>query len=303
MNKKLKSLKYVFIGILLGVAFYHLDDIYHQLKTHELSIKPIIGLFLFSILSLILQAYLSKTICLFCNKQLNLFKSLAINVYGALLGIIMPMGSVSYKAIYLKNTLGLSYTHYASFYGISVLAAFNASLLLLLILCFTASSDIKAQLFIFIINIIGNSVIFLRKPLARMLNASWAFKIREILLYEGFYHKYLKLFIIHCLSLSCFIAMYFFAFKSFNTENTLFSIAALVAVQNLLFLIPLIPGNLVILESTAAWMMQFQNIHHYDTVLAVLLLRATSIFCIILLVFVSNFALPLKNFIKNRELS
>lgn len=265
--------------------------------------KPILGLFIFSFINIFIQAYLSKSICHFCGKQLNLIKSVAINVYGALMGIIMPMGSIGYKAIYLKNNLGLSYSHYASFYGISIIAAFNASLLLLFLISFTSNSNLSTQLVLLLMNFISNSILFLRKPIGHFLNSAITQKIKESLLCEAFTSKYLKLFIIHSFSLSCFTLMYFFAFKSFNTESTLLSIAALVAVQNLLFLIPLIPGNFVILESTAAWIMQFQNIYHYDTVLAVLLLRAISLICIILLVFFSNFSFPLKSFLKTKRLS
>ncbi|MBF0199262.1 MAG: hypothetical protein HQL32_16225, partial [Planctomycetes bacterium] len=53
------------------------------------------------------QAWMTRTIVGYCGKSLNIFRALGINLLAGLWGMWLPMGSVGYKAMYLKHELNI----------------------------------------------------------------------------------------------------------------------------------------------------------------------------------------------------
>ncbi|MBF0197266.1 MAG: hypothetical protein HQL32_06130, partial [Planctomycetes bacterium] len=69
-------------------------------------------------------------------------------------------------------------------------------------------------------------------------------------------------------------------------------LALLVSGQNLIFLAPIVPGNLVLLESAGGWLLEQENIPFWASVSAIALMRLVFLSGLLLLGFCGKFFLP-----------
>ena len=272
MKNWIKYIRLVlFVGI-IAFAIFKCGDLYSRIKVYEFKAQPFLFIVLFVFISFAVQALLTKTIVSFCDKKIKLSSALGINVMGGLMGILLPFGSVAYKAIHLKNKYNIDISAYSSFYGLSFLCSLVASVLSILIVSLFASKVSVSIWCIFAI------VVFI----ICFLSINWFgekfpfLKDKNVLrsVFNDERKKYSVYFIaIHLLSLVNYILIYKACLSFLDINISFLMLGLLVAIQNIMFLAPIVPGNFGFLEYAAIIVLGSNDIHDLDIALAVLLMR------------------------------
>jgi uncharacterized membrane protein YbhN (UPF0104 family) len=280
-----RSFKFLRISLFIALLIFGLTkcrELYDKLKNVEFNFLKFIIIILFVVLSFIIQAWLTKIITKFCDAKIKIPEALQINVIGGLFGVLMPFGSVAYKAVYLKKHQGIEMMKYSSFYGLSFSAACFASVIILMFAGLYYGESSIWILSILILSAILLFVIFLDKifnSFPRIKDAN----VFKSFMSEKRYMYFFQFTGLHFFGLLNYVLIYQACFYFLSLTVPIIQSCALVAIQNIIFLAPVVPGNLVVLESIAAWLMSVNNMNPYDIVLAVLLMRFTMMFSLIVL--------------------
>jgi len=91
----------------------------------------------------------------------------------------------------------------------------------------------------------------------------------------------------HAFGLFTYIVLYYFCFESLNIHVNFFYLSVWVAIQSFLFLAPLVPANLVIMEALGALLLANANASPHSIVLGIALMRLV---CMVGLFFFAPFA-------------
>lgn len=261
--QKLKSirtlLRWVLAPLLIWVAYQHLDSIWLELRIVNLSSGYVVFLGLFVFMIFCSQAGVTTTIVNASEAKISFLKALQLNITAGFWGLVMPFGSVSYKAQALKLDYQVSIKKYARLFLISTLLSVWLSVVFL---CATVT---KLPTW----------------PFRQVFLAAGAGALLVIPVYGFLKFKQSKILELpfkslgswHMMGLISYIGLYYFCFKTMDLTIPLIVLSAWVAVQSLLFVFPLVPGNLVIMEAIGAYLLMQQNLKAESIVIGIALMR------------------------------
>lgn len=279
----------VVLLIWVGREFRHS---YEQIDFGVLQKLPLLLLLLFAPLTFVVQAAVTRQIVANCDARLGLVRATMVNLVGALYSLLMPMGAVGYKAWYLKRHLKLPWGEYVSWYALSALASVFAGVLLF-IGGALAGGDYRAAigagfLLVGMVSVLfGFEVLSAKMPMTnRIVEFLSRFRVR------GRFSPFFKLLVLHFVGLFVYMFLYGIAFRSMSVQVTEPGVlAVVVGAQSVLFIVALVPGNLVILEAAVGGLASWQGGEFWQAALAAALLRFASLFCVLLLGGLSSIAL------------
>lgn len=282
MKAWLKYLRILCFSALSVFALTKCSGLYEQLSVHEFVFHKTLIVIFFVLISFIVQAVLTKQITFFCSGNIKLFHALKINMLGGLWGVLLPFGSVAYKAVYLKNHHQIEMLRYSSFYGLSFLASMVASLILVAV-----SSVYYSEVNLLILSSVLLICIAILLCVIDSIGKKFP-SLMEINAFRSLFEKkrkkyFLHFLILHFFGLLNYMLIYQSCFYFLDLSIPVIQSCALVAIQNILFLAPLVPGNFVVLEVVAAWLMKAHQTNPYDVVLAVLIMRFVMLACLLVM--------------------
>ncbi len=299
LKEWLKYLRIIFFAALLVFALTKFRALYDQLKVHEFVLHKTLIIVFFVLISFVVQAVLTKKITSFCGGQIKIHHALKINMLGGLWGVLLPFGSVAYKAVYLKNHHHIEMLRYSSFYGLSFLASTVASLLLVSVSSLYYSVYDLLVLSLALLSCIAVFFIVI-EPLGKGFPRLQGVNVLKSLFDRERKKIFIHFLILHFFGLFNYILIYQSCFYFLELSIPFVQSCALVAIQNILFLAPLVPGNFVVLELVAAWLMNTHQTNPYDVVLAVLIMRFVMLACLLVM---SLLCLIIKNPTENKTQS
>ena len=216
------------------------------------------------------QAGMTWLITRFCEAKVPYFKCLSLNVLGGLWGMLLPMGSVAYKAVALKRDHGLSMSRYGSFYGLATMANVWASLILLYYF-----GVFEGQIYGFLVKLL-----VLTGPL-------WVFVVLQLMSkwptlnkYTGepmafgcYLVRFFSLVAIQLIGAMVYLGIYALALGWMSVSLPLGPVMVVVVMQSVLFLAPVVPGNAVVLEGAGMWWLAKFGVEPAVGIAAILLMR------------------------------
>ena len=119
----------------------------------------------------------------------------------------------------------------------------------------------------------------------------------ELIASFGLQHSHLKLAVtrflwVQALGLLAYVAMYLFSLALFGIDISLKYGLSIVVFQSWLFLVPIVPGNLVLLESLVAWVLLDAGVPLELSIAATLLNRGVMLICLLILAPWAQWTLP-----------
>jgi uncharacterized membrane protein YbhN (UPF0104 family) len=205
------------------------------------------------------QAGVTKTIVDASDSKISFFKAIQLNIAGGFWGLVMPFGSASYKAQALKLDYQISIKRYASMFLFSTLLSAWLSAI------FLCATVIKLPLWPYRLVFMGvGGVSLLMIPIFYFMKYKQSHLADLPVKGLGSWHV---------LGLLSYIGLYYFCFKTLGWPIPLIALSAWVAVQSLLFVFPLVPGNLVIMEALGAYLLVQQNLSAESVVIGITLMR------------------------------
>jgi hypothetical protein len=227
------------------------------------------------------QALMTREVVACCGARLELLTALRINVLGGLWGLLLPMGSVGYKAIYLKRKLALGPYHYGKWYLWSSLV----NLVLgagVMVLCWWSYLPLWSMALL----------LFLAVTAMLLKRQCFAFIARFGLLQSHLSLAVQRLLWVQTLGILAYVGMYLFSLSLFGIDISLKYGLSIVVFQSWLFLVPIVPGNLVLLESLVAWVLLGAGVPLELSIAATLLNRGVMLTCLLALAPWSQWTLP-----------
>jgi hypothetical protein len=228
------------------------------------------------------QGRMSQQLIRFCQRDLPLLKAFQLNVIAGLWGTLLPLGSVGYKATYFKRELDLPLSTYAANYGLALLSTFFIGSQLagisLLILEKHAWAGCSVAFGLTLLVLISYAPGPLRWLSTKIGHPEW-FQLDARSLRS-------RLFIlsrIQTMSLFGFTGLYLGCFLLVGHHLTPMVVMIMVVAQSWMFLAPLVPGNLVLLEGLGAWWMLKNGVPVPDSVTAIALMRISFLALLLLL--------------------
>jgi hypothetical protein len=249
MTKNLRRwARWVLLVVLMAVGFFHLQ----QMELDWPSAKGpnfFLGIVaLGAFLAHGIQAAMTKAIVHFNGVFLSWPKTLALNCLGGLWGLLFPMGSVGYKSLYLHSQCSIHPKAYVAYYGL----AFLANLWSGLAFAFWPIFKTFGLGYVY-----GTILIFIGLPCLLVWTPRWLKKWKLIPQESNSSLFLLKAFgvfaLIQGLGLAVYVLIYAAALSWFGEPWSLPMLMAFVVIQSWLFLAPIVPGNLVILEGAGLW--------------------------------------------------
>ena len=227
------------------------------------------------------QALMTCEVVSCCGERLGLLTALRINVLGGLWGLLLPMGSVGYKAIYLKREHNLGPYHYGRWYIWASVVNLGLGCSAM-VLCWW--SHLPTWI-LALLMLLGLMMLLFKGQLLRF--------IARLGLQQSHLSVILKRFVwVQALGLLTYVGMYSFSLALFGVEISLNYGLSIVVFQSWLFLVPLVPGNLVLLESLVAWVLLRAGVPLELSIAATLLNRAVMLFCLLVLAPWAQWTLP-----------
>jgi hypothetical protein len=269
-REALKWGRWLLLLILITWAFKKCRDLNLNLPNLEQSWFYPCFLILGGFLAHGVQAGMTWLIARFCQVKIPFSKCLSLNVMGGLWGLLLPMGSVGYKALALKKDHGLSMSSYGSFYGLATMANIWASLMLLNFFGVFADFVFGPAIKFFIFT--GPIWVFLAlKFISRwpMLN-KWT---GQPLTFRRYLVCFLSLVVIQLLGAMVYLGIYLGALSWMSVNLPFGPVFVVVVLQSVLFLAPIVPGNAVVLESAGMWWLAKFGVEPSVGVAAILIMR------------------------------
>ncbi|MBF0245602.1 MAG: flippase-like domain-containing protein [Planctomycetes bacterium] len=268
--------------LLLGFGLYHLGSLYREVAGRELRGGYLLAMQLIAFLCIFVQGSVTSLIASFCGKRLGLLRSFALNAAGGLFSLLVPLGAVGYKALYLDRRLGVPWPRYASFYGISTLASLAAGLLLLALTHgFESGASAWAwPLGLFLLLIL---LVSLTPPLVRRLPDHPRLRsLRSPFTEAGLSSRLFKLGSLHFIGLLVYMLLYGLGFGALGVQVPPEALALLVVARSLLMGVSLVPGNLVVQELAGAAVGSLGGIAVWSTVIVELAIRLVLLIVLVL---------------------
>lgn len=254
-----KVLRWVLMPMLLWFAYQHVDKIYQELLQVELQFDYVVFLVLFVFVIFCSQAGVSKSIVDASESHISFMKAIQLNIAAGFWGLVMPFGSVGYKAQVLKLDYQISVKRYASLFVFSTLLSAWLSIIFLCATVLQLDSWPYRPYFI-----VAGGLALLLIPVFYILKNRHSKMVNFPVVSLGIWHM---------MGLFSYIGLYYFCFKTLGLDLSLFSLSAWVAVQSLLFVFPLVPGNLVIMEALGAYLLVRENLSAESIVIGIALMR------------------------------
>lgn len=269
------------LGLLLAVAWRHLDDLWEQLHLLEIRKAGLMALLLLSLVSLALQGALTRQIVKLCGKNISLPVACGANVVGGLWNLVVPMGSVGYKALYLQRSVGVDWRLYLATYGLS----FYASLWAAWLIAMAGSWMLQLHQILMVLLGVGVllSVPILFRPLVARLILAAGFKTGPwmALGIEAPTGKIIGMGIYHLLGMLIYAALYGVGFWSISSDMAAGSLMLLVSLQSMVMMVTLVPGNLVIWEALAGWAQTWQMSEPWHGVIVAAMIRFANLLVLV----------------------
>lgn len=278
----IQVLRWIFlIGLLWwgGHQAYSMRDELGQIKG-PLSAVPLMVISV--VFTQWVQGRMSQHLIRFCDRDISLMKAFHLNVIAGLWGTLFPLGSIGYKAAFFKKELNLSLQTYAANYGLALLATLfmgsilgGVSLILLqrpnyALLCFSVG--------ICVVALITWAPSFLRWASSKVGHPDWFSLGPKILL-----RRLLIISRIQAMGLFGYTGLYLGCFILVGHHPTPLIVMVMVVAQSWMFLAPIVPGNLVLLEGIGAWWMLKNGIPVPDSITSVALMRISFLALLLLL--------------------
>lgn len=261
-----KNVRWLLLLILMTYAFTTLRDLPWRWPLHA-DVWPLwFGLGFCCFAAHFAQALMTCAVVACCGERLGTMTALKINVLGGLWGLLLPLGSLGYKAIYLKRVFNLGPNHYGKCYLWASLVNLGLGCCAI-VLCWWTHVPTWTLAWLLFVGLVALSF------------KSHLFKLR---LWSGLEHLHLskalgKFVWVQALGLLVHVCMYGFSLALFGVEISPKYALSIVVFQSWLFLVPLVPGNLVLLESLVAWVLLRAGVPLELSIAATLLNRAVTL--------------------------
>lgn len=285
MKILVKILRYLLFCFLLCFAILKVSENIELIKDTKLDLIYFGLLFVPVAFSYICQAWMTVQITNFCRKKIKLNLALGVNLMAGLWGIIFPMGSVGYKALYFKKVLNIEIFQYSKFYGLSFLSSVMVSFFVMSIAFVFQRDTFLFMLFISCFALLMLLFIYRETFFAKYIHGRYPYL--EVLFENEVWNRLFGLSIIHFFGIMIYILIYKCSFLAFESEISFLSLAVFVAMQNLMFLLPIVPGNFVLLEAVASMYLSQSQGSTWDPIFAVILMRIVSLIFLIVFGFLS----------------
>ena len=228
----------------------------------------LVGVFWGAFLAHGVQSAMTVEIVRWNGKVILWKQALALNCLGGLWGLMMPLGSVGYKGLALKQMWGISPKDYVAYYGLALMANLWVGLIFALWPMAVMIGPFWAW---------GLALILLPLPFA-LLKTPPCWTRRGLLPQSlpsatGQLRCFLRFAGIQGFGLGVYVGIYTAALSWLEAPWSLTMLLAFVVIQSWLFLAPLVPGNLVILEGAGVWCFQRQGIPPEVALTAIALMR------------------------------
>ncbi len=227
------------------------------------------------------QASMTREVVACCGGRLELLTALRINVLGGLWGLLLPMGSVGYKAIYLKRKLALGPYQYGKWYLWASLVnlALGAGVMILCWWSYLPQWSLALVLLLAVIAMLLKRQCFGLIARFGLLQSHLSLAVQRLLW-------------VQTLGLLAYVGMYVFSLSLFGIDISLKYGLSIVVFQSWLFLVPIVPGNLVLLESLVAWVLLGAGVPLELSIAATLLNRGVMLTCLLALAPWAQWTLP-----------
>lgn len=288
--KHKRLIKGLMIAILLSAAisqFAQLNWAAVSLSNHW---SAPVELLIFGLLAHAIQASMTVYLVSLCSRVIKFKEALCLNIIGGLYGLLFPMGSVGFKAMSLKKNFKVSISQYSSYYGLTFFCQLWSSLVIGCFLTFGSLSEL-AHLALMCSVFISPWLLYESlKSLHRFekrFPASWQGILKKVIQEDingrRFFQQFLTISIIQSLGITAYVGIYHAALSWLGVDAPLVSILVFVLIQSLLFLAPIIPGNLAILEGAGAWWFHSDSIEMSVAISAIVLMRASTLGSLLIL--------------------
>lgn len=256
----------------------------------------LVGVFLGAFLAHGVQSAMTMEIVRWNGKAMLWKHALALNCLGGLWGLMMPLGSVGYKGLALKQMWGISTKDYVAYYGI----AFMANLWMGLIFAIWPMSVMFGSSWAW-----GMIIVLLPLPLALLkaptcLNR-WGLLPQSLLSSVEKLRCFLCFAGIQGFGLGIYVGIYAAALSWFDAPWSFAMLFAFVVIQSWLFLAPLVPGNLVVLEGAGVWCFQQQGVAPEVALSVIALMRLSLLVELLIMAPWARFVLPSWNLLSQLE--
>ncbi|MCP4668938.1 MAG: flippase-like domain-containing protein [Deltaproteobacteria bacterium] len=258
----------LFAFIFLFLQYFHANQSYFTKAISNLSIKPLVWMFVLSIVSNFITALKYHFTLRAQNVKPTLYASFKFYVIGRFLGMFMPQSGTIYRGIQFKKYFKVSYVQYAaSFAAITWLTYFWSVIFLLWILIWEGQPIyffninpfyllIACFLCFILVPLLGNAILS-RITFSNSMFSNYLAKVSSIfrsifsLISKG------KLIIgfsmLTILSLTVVLLFYHIAFTTINISLKLHTLLFLVVLLQFSTIFNLTPGNTGILEFIAGF--------------------------------------------------
>ncbi len=231
---------------------------------------------------LLARGLVTRAIARHCGHRLDLTSSCAANIMGGLWNLAMPLGAMGYKAVFLRNRLGIDWREYTGHYGLSFLASLFASALLFLLLQLQSGVNRHPGAVLALGGALMILVLLLR-PTATFWGRFTALeKFAPPFRAPRYLLRFLELTALHGCGLAASVLLYDFGFLALGLEPSWTVLAGISCAESVLFMVALVPGNLVLLEGTAGWVGSLQGLSLWSGALVAGLVRLANLLGLIL---------------------
>jgi hypothetical protein len=277
-----QSLRWVILILLLSWGAYQAFSMREELGNLQGPLSALPIMIISVVFTQWVQGRMSQQLIRFSDRDISLLKAFQLNIISGLWGTLLPLGSVGFKANFFKKELDLSLQTYAANYGLALLATL-----------FIGSG------------LAGISFLILGKPLWALCALcsgvlllallSWAPGVLQwasnkvghpdwfSLDSSTLRHRLFTLSRIQAMGLFGYTGIYFGCFLLVGHHLSPLLILIMVVAQSWMFLAPLVPGNLVLLEGLGAWWMLKNGVPVPDSITAIALMRLSFLIVLILL--------------------
>lgn len=172
-----------------------------------------------------------------------------MNVMGGLWGLLLPLGSIGYKAAHLKRYMGVSLKDYSSMYGLSLLSTLlSGSLVLVPTFYIMGKEQWSLYALAMLLGLLVLSSLGAKSLVALMTRLGQRERF-GVLLHGDAPKRVVRMGLIQTVGLMIYVWGYHFWFMAVGVDVAMVSLIVFVILQSWIFLAPLVPGNLVVLET------------------------------------------------------
>lgn len=264
-------------------ALQHVEAL--RLELSRVELDPLyLCLILVSVGSIFLgQAGVTTTIVTACDKNIQLSQAIYLNNLAGFWGLVMPFGSVGYKAQQLKGVYQVSLKQYGGMFIISLISSLWVSSILLMIGLLSVEKNelLYSALVLSFLGIVAGTLY----PFWKFVLNKFFQELKEATVKLNWW----KLSAWHAFGLFNYVVLYLFCFKALGIDIHPLYLAAWVAIQSFVFLAPIVPGNLVVMETLGAMFLSGAGYRPESIVLGIALMRLGCLVGLLLLSPVSFF--------------